>query len=53
LPEAQAVVYGDARNWFPSQATRAVHQVAPVDYLVHGCPIYPEEFLRLLKAALA
>jgi coenzyme F420-reducing hydrogenase gamma subunit len=30
-----------------------IDQVIDVDYYVHGCPIYPAEFIKVLKAALA
>lgn len=53
LGETQAVVYGDQGGRFPTRNTRAVHQVVPVEYSVHGCPIYPPAFLRVLQAALA
>jgi sulfhydrogenase subunit delta len=53
LAEAQAMVYADKDDWFPAAATRAIDQVVKVDYLIHGCPIYPPELLKVLKAALA
>jgi sulfhydrogenase subunit delta len=46
-------VYGKDYKFFPTLETRAVPQVVPVDYLVNGCPIYPQEFLKVLNAALA
>jgi sulfhydrogenase subunit delta len=52
LPEIRRVVYGPDADKFPTLPTRAVHQVVPVDYFVHGCPIYPPEFLKVLKAVL-
>ncbi|MFO0754053.1 MAG: cytochrome b [Thermodesulfovibrionales bacterium] len=45
-------VYGDHYRLFPSEKTRAVHQVVPVDYFVNGCPVYPPEFLKVLRAVL-
>jgi coenzyme F420-reducing hydrogenase gamma subunit len=45
-------VYGPDYLFFPTEKTRAVHQVVRVDYFVHGCPIYPPEFLAVLKAIL-
>ncbi len=53
IEESQAAVYGDKTDWFPASKTRAVDQVVPVDYYIHGCPIYPPEFIKVLKAALA
>lgn len=53
IEESQAAVYGDKGEWFPVTSTRAVDQVVRVDYYVHGCPIYPPEFIKVLKAALA
>jgi len=53
LKEIQAEVYGDNSNWFPVNKTRALHQVVKVDYFIHGCPIHPDEFIRVLKSALA
>lgn len=53
LKEAQTCVYPGHEALFPSGQVRAVHQVVPVDYFIHGCPIYPPEFLAVLKAALA
>ena len=53
LVDAQAAVYGDKGDWFPAAPTRAIGQLVKVDYEIHGCPIYPPEFLKVLKAALA
>lgn len=53
LAESQAAVYGDQAERFPTRRTRALHQVVPVEYFIHGCPVYPLELLRVLKAALA
>ncbi|MDY6850315.1 MAG: cytochrome B [Geoalkalibacter sp.] len=53
LPEVQSAVYGDKGDGFPASKTRALHQLVKVDYFIHGCPIYPDEFLRVLKSALA
>jgi sulfhydrogenase subunit delta len=53
LPEVQAAVYGDKSDWFPATKTRALHQVVKVDYFIHGCPIHPDEFIKVLKSALA
>ncbi len=53
IEESQAAVYGEQTDWFPAGKTRAVDQVVKVDYTIHGCPIYPPEFIKVLKAALA
>jgi sulfhydrogenase subunit delta len=53
IEESQVAVYGDKSDWFPATPTRAVDQVVKVDYYIHGCPIYPPEFIKVLKAALA
>jgi coenzyme F420-reducing hydrogenase gamma subunit len=53
VADAQRAVYGDKIDWFPAQPTRALHRLVKVDYVVHGCPIYPPEFIRVLKMALA
>jgi coenzyme F420-reducing hydrogenase gamma subunit len=52
LDDIRHYVYGSHYNFFPSEKTRAVHQVVAVDYFVHGCPVYPPEFLAVIKAAL-
>lgn len=52
LDDIQQYVYGTDYRFFPTETTRPVHQVVKVDYFVHGCPIYPPEFLTVLKAAL-
>ena len=53
LEDIRREVYGDDYNHFPTIETKPVHQVVPVDYFVNGCPIYPPEFIQVLKAALA
>ena len=52
LDEIRHYVYGPGYGFFPTEKTRAVHQTVPVDYHVHGCPVYPPEFLAVIKAAL-
>lgn len=32
--------------------THPVHQIIPVDYFIHCCPVYPPEVVKVLKAAL-
>jgi coenzyme F420-reducing hydrogenase gamma subunit len=52
LPDIGKYVYGDDYRLFPTEWTRALHQVVTVDYFVNGCPVYQPEFLKVLKAAL-
>lgn len=52
LDEISEFVYGHDRGSTSTERTRAVHQVVPVDYFVHGCPIYPPEFVLVIKAAV-
>jgi coenzyme F420-reducing hydrogenase gamma subunit len=47
------VVYGDRFKDYPSKPTQAVGDIIEVEYIVPGCPIYPPEFLKVLKSALA
>ncbi len=53
LDEIRKYVYGKDYAFFETVETMPVHQVVQVDYFVHGCPIYPPEFIEVLKAALA
>ncbi len=53
LSDVQSTVYGDKGDWFPVTKTRALHQIVEVDYFIHGCPIHPDEFIKVLKSALA
>ncbi|OHD57607.1 MAG: cytochrome B [Spirochaetes bacterium GWF1_51_8] len=53
LEDIRRYVYNDNAEFFDTIPTRAVHQVVNVDYYVNGCPIYPPEFIAVLKAALA
>ena len=52
LEDIRKTVYGDQAHFFPTIETKPVDQVVPVDYYVHGCPIYPPEFLKVLKSIL-
>ena len=52
LDDIRKYVYGDDYQFFPTEMTRAVHQVVQVDYFVHGCPVYVPEFMTVLKAVL-
>lgn len=53
MEENGRIVYGDRFKDYPSMPTRAVGDIVEVDYIVPGCPIYPPEFLKVLKSALA
>ncbi len=53
LDEIRKEVYGRDYQFFDSIKTMPVHKVVKVDYFVNGCPIYPPEFLAVLKAALS
>jgi len=52
LDDIRRYVYGENYSYFPTEATKAVHQVVTVDYFIHGCPVYIPEVVRVLKAAL-
>jgi coenzyme F420-reducing hydrogenase gamma subunit len=53
MSEIQAEVYGDQADRFSSARVRPLHHLVQVDYFIHGCPIYPDELIKVLKAALA
>ncbi len=52
LDEIRKYVYGSGARFFPTELTKAVHQVVKVDYFVNGCPVYIPEFVSVLKAVL-
>lgn len=52
LEDIRKYVYKDAYKHYPTQPTMPVHQVVKVDYFVNGCPIYPPEFIEVLKCVL-
>ncbi len=52
LDDIRKYVYSENYRFFPTEPTRAVHQVVKVDYFVHGCPVYIPEFVAVLKAVL-
>ncbi len=52
LEEIRKYVYGDEYKFFPTDVTRAIHQVVKVDYFVNGCPVYIPEFVAVLKASM-
>ncbi len=53
LDKAREYVYPKNSQHFPTIPTMPVDQVVKVDYYVYGCPIYPPEFLKIVKAILA
>lgn len=52
IDSVKSYVYGEDGHYFETIKTMAVNQVVKVDYLVTGCPIYPPEFVKILKFAL-
>lgn len=52
LDDIRDYVYKDGARFFETIPTRAVDQVVKVDYYVHGCPISPAEFIKVIKCAL-
>jgi len=52
LEEIKKYVYKEGAKFFETIPTKAVHQVVKVDYFVPGCPVYPPEFVKVLKCAL-
>lgn len=52
LDEIGKYVYGDDYRYFPTEKTMPVNQVVNVDYYINGCPIYPPEFIKVIKCAL-
>jgi len=52
LDDIRKYVYGESYKDFPTETTKAVHQVVKVDYFIHGCPVYIPEVVTVLKAAL-
>lgn len=52
LDEIREYVYGSNYRFFPTELTKAVHQVVKVDYFVNGCPVYIPELINVLKAVI-
>jgi sulfhydrogenase subunit delta len=52
LDDIRKYVYGDKAEKFETVRTLALSQVVKVDYVVRGCPVYPPEFLKILKSAV-
>lgn len=53
LKDIKQYVYKDDEKYFDSIPTGPVDKHVQVDYYVNGCPIYPPEFVHVLKCALA
>jgi coenzyme F420-reducing hydrogenase gamma subunit len=55
LNEVRQSVYGKNASLphLATAVTKAVHEVAPVDMKIHGCPIDPQEFGAILRSVLA
>jgi len=52
MDDVKSYVYGESGKYFETIPTMSVGQVVDVDYFVNGCPIYPPEFVKILKYAL-
>lgn len=52
LDDIRRYVYGEDYAHYETIPAMPVHEVVTVDYTVHGCPVYPPEFLAVVKAAL-
>jgi coenzyme F420-reducing hydrogenase gamma subunit len=52
LPEVRKIVYGDEAQRFETYEARPISAVIPVDFTVPGCPINPDEFLRIVVILL-
>ena len=52
MDEAMDLVYGKDARYFETFEARPVHAVVPVDYWIHGCPINPNEFVKVFHAIL-
>jgi coenzyme F420-reducing hydrogenase gamma subunit len=51
MEEVKRIVYDEAAHMphLDTYRTKAVHEVVPVDYKVHGCPINSEEFAYIVR----
>ncbi|RKY55542.1 MAG: NADH:ubiquinone oxidoreductase [Candidatus Neomarinimicrobiota bacterium] len=43
-------VYGKDKYLFPTIPAQPIDAIVKVDYKVHGCPMTPEEFIKIFKA---
>jgi sulfhydrogenase subunit delta len=55
LDEVKEIVYGKDADMphLDTAVTKAVNEVVPVDYYVHGCPIDKKEFTSILRCLVA
>ena len=53
LEEIRRYVYGEKASCFDTTKVRPLEAVVAVDYQVPGCPVYPPEFIEVLKSALS
>jgi coenzyme F420-reducing hydrogenase gamma subunit len=52
LEKAKSYVYKNDSKNIETIKTQSLPDIIKVDYQVHGCPIYPGEFINILKSAL-
>lgn len=52
MTDIRKYVYKDDYDHFDTIPVLPVSSVVRVDYFVHGCPIYPPEFIKVLKQVL-
>jgi sulfhydrogenase subunit delta len=52
LEDVRQAVYGNDAHYFDTYPARPLSDVIPVDFVVPGCPINPEEFLKTVTALL-
>jgi len=50
--ELLELVYGEEGKNFEAGRVRPLSAEVPVDYLIHGCPINPDEFLEVMEHVL-
>ncbi|MEM0492562.1 MAG: hypothetical protein QXS02_01180 [Candidatus Thermoplasmatota archaeon] len=55
--EAIKIVYGDNEQlknneFFNAQKAKALNEVVPVDYYIHGCPVDRDEFKKILTSII-
>jgi len=53
LDEVKNYVYKDGAKYIKTTKTKALNEVIKVDYTIHGCPVFPKEFITVIKAVLA
>ncbi len=50
--ELLELVYGKDGRHFEAGEVRPISAVVPVDYLIHGCPVNPDEFITVVTHVL-